>query len=100
MSASVFDHVADQIIKHTSLAKLEARGTLRIAVREAGLDARSITAGEMAVVLQRVMPKEFDARGIEDASGICEQIVASLADGDFEEASGESPEAVFARLGR
>ena len=37
MGAALFDFAADQLEQHTGLSRLEARGTLRIALKDAGL---------------------------------------------------------------
>ena len=98
--STLFDFVADAIEQKTELAKLEARGTLRLALRESGFNATSITTHDMAVVLERVMPKELATRGIDDAESVCETLSTSLR--EFKEAVEEhgsaSPESVFARL--
>jgi hypothetical protein len=96
----LFDFVADAIEQKTELAKLEARGTLRLALKESGFSADSISAHDMAVVLERVMPKELASRGIDDAESVCENLSTTLR--EFKEAVEEhgnaSPESVFARL--
>ena len=53
MADSIFDLVAEKLEECTALEKLEARGTVRIALSEAGLDARSVTRHQMAVMLER-----------------------------------------------
>jgi len=98
--SKIFDFVADAIEQRTDLAKLEARGTLRLALKESGFDADTITAHDMAVVLERVMPAELASRGIDDAESVCANLSTSLK--DFKEAVEEhgsaSPESIFARL--
>jgi hypothetical protein len=98
--SELFDFVADAIEQKTKLAKLEARGTLRLALKESGFGADSITTHDMAVVLDRVMPKELASRGIDDAESVCEIISTSLREfkAAVEEHGGTSPESVFARL--
>lgn len=99
MADSVFDLVADELERCTDLARLEARGTVRLALRQSGLDARSVTSDQMTVVLRRVMPNEMRCRGIDGADELCERIVASLQGSETAEApAAESPEAIFRRL--
>ena len=100
MAASIFDFVADELERRTDLAKLEARGTVRLALKEAGLDARTVTAEQMAVMLQKVMPGEMRSRGIDAAQSICEGIVTALKAAHPTSGSPdtESPEAIFRRL--
>lgn len=101
MAAAIFDFVADEIEKRTNLAKLEARGTVRLALKEGGLEARSVSGEQMAVILAKVMPGEMTSRGIENADGVCQEILIALKaqlPADAAEPSAESPEAIFRRL--
>ena len=100
MADSLFEFIAGKIQEQTDLDQLEARGTVRIALKEAGLDPRSVTVGQMSVMLDKTMPRELMARGVDNADGLCRGLIASLKsfDGDTG-GSGESPEDVFRRLG-
>lgn len=100
MADSIFDLVADELERRTDLAKLEARGTVRLALREAGLDARSVTPEQMSVMLEKVMPKEMLSRGVEDADRICQAIlgVVSASGAGPSPTNSESPESIFRRL--
>lgn len=100
MAESLFEFVAARLEDATSLDKLEARGTLRIALKDAGLDPRSVSAEQMSVMLLRAMPTELTARGIESADEVCRGLASGLK--SFHGAgapSAESPEDVFRRLG-
>jgi len=97
--ASPFDFVCTQIEKATALDKLQARGTVRLALKAAGLDAASVSAAQLRVVLDKLMPAELRSRGCEDADSVCARISGLLAGASFS-GSGDSPEAIFARLGR
>lgn len=100
MSASIFDFVSDELERLTRLEKLEARGTVRLALKAAGLDARSVTTAQMVATLQKVMPNEMKVRGVEDGEQVCRSIVKALEAAHPESAapSLESPEAIFRRL--
>lgn len=95
---SPFDVVADAIEAHTSMNRLESRGTLRIALKDAGLDARTVSASQLAVVIEKLLPRHFEERGIEEPEAACRAIAGPLAAFGAEESS-ESPEAIFSRLG-
>jgi hypothetical protein len=100
MEKNLFDQIADAIETSTSFDRLEARGTLRIALEEAGLDAASVTANQMAVVMRKIMPKELESRGIDDSAQICENLAKTAESSDVgDESRSDSPEAVFQRLG-
>jgi hypothetical protein len=100
MAESLFEFVAARLEVATSLDKLEARGTLRIALKEAGLDPRSVTVEQMAVMLVRAMPKELGSRGVERADAVCRELATAVK--GFSQgatARSETPEDIFRRLG-
>lgn len=97
---SLFDLTAGELEARTTLDALAARGTLRLALKGAGLDAKRIAPEEMAVAVERVLPHELEGRGVEDASGVCRGIAAAVrskADG-FASGEGDSPEQIFRRM--
>jgi hypothetical protein len=105
MAQTIFEQTADGVEERTDLEKLEARGTVRLALKQAGLDAASVTARQMLVVLDQVLPGELEARGVERAQSVCEAIQTALkaahpSDSASESDDAESPEAVFRRLAR
>ncbi len=96
---STFDFLCDELERTSSLDRLEARGTVRIAVKQAGLDPHSASPQELAVVVERVLPEELAARGIEDSDSLCSALAKQVATREAEDESRETPEAIFARLG-
>jgi hypothetical protein len=94
-----FDFVCGQIERATELSTLEARGTVRLALKAAGMDPKSVGASQMRVVLEKVMPGELKNRGCPDPERICSDITKLLASRDFASPAGDSPETIFARLG-
>jgi len=96
-----FDLAAELLEQHSPLDRLEARGTLRIALKDAGLDAKSVTLAQLRVVFEKVMPTELEKRGVADAEGVCATVIdAAASSWSASEAqdSGDA-EAVFRRLG-
>ncbi len=79
MSAELFDCAAEWIEKRTSLERLEARGTLRLALKTAGLDPATLTLEQLRVVFERVLPGELDLRGVSEAAGLCEAMMDEIA---------------------
>ena len=77
--APAFSFVAEQIESITTLDRLEARGTVRLAVKEAGFSAASIGPEEMAIVVDRVLPKELEGRGVRDSAAQCATIREGLS---------------------
>jgi hypothetical protein len=99
MARTAFEFVAARLEQLTEFDSLEARGTVRLALKEAGLDARTVTASQIAVVVERVLPWELRSRGVDDGEGVARAILAELK--VFREEAHEtreSPEEVFRRL--
>jgi hypothetical protein len=97
--SAAFDFVCTQLEQRTSLNRLEARGTVRLALKSAGLDAASVTPAQMRAVVEKVLPGELRNRAVEAPERHCTALSALLAGSKFAEAGGaESPEAIFARL--
>jgi hypothetical protein len=93
-----FDFVCAQLEAGTSLDRLEARGTVRLALKQAGFEARGVSPEQMAVVVARILPEELASRGVEDSAGLCASIGAGLQNLEAGEV-GDTPDAVFQRLG-
>jgi len=100
MADTIFEFVAEKLEAATDLEKLEARGTVRLALKAAGLDARSVTKEQIIVMVEKVLPGELAARGVAGAEAICAQLATATKAMDTGDGSGaESPEDVFRRLG-
>ncbi len=95
----IFAEACRKLEETTSLNTIESRGTVRIALKSAGLEAGSVTIEQMTVVLDRVMPQELSARGVEDAEAVCTSIRSALDHVGASDTLAETPDAVFARLG-
>ncbi len=96
--SKAFTTLCEQLESSSTLDRLEARGTVRLALKQAGLEAGQVTASQLVVVVQKVLPNELRTRGVDDADSVCQQL-ATLLKSIPDELAGESPEAVFKRLG-
>ena len=96
--AEAFDFACAEIEARTSLDRLAARGTVRIALKQAGLDPRTVTPEQIAVVAEKVLVGELVSRGVADSAALCSDLAAKarrLAG----RPSAETPDTVFRRLG-
>lgn len=94
-----FEWVCDQLIDRTSLDRLEARGTVRIALKQSGLEARNVTSEQMTVILGRVLPCELESRGVDEGTQVCRTLASGLSGARLDDGRNDSPEEVFRRLG-
>ena len=99
MSDDLFSFVADQMEQCTLLDRLESRGTLRIMLRDSGLDPRTVTQKQFCVVLASVAPGELESRGVVEANAICAALIEKIQSAPAErwEASHDVDE-IFDRL--
>jgi hypothetical protein len=98
VDSAAFAHVCNALESATYFSRIEARGTVRLALKCAGLAANSVTPEQIQVVIERVLPVELQNRGIPDPDLVC-RIIASGLTGVSSEASSDTPESVFRRLG-
>lgn len=92
-----FEFTCAAIEENTDLDRLEARGTIRIVLKTAGLEPSHVGPHEMAVVVDRLLPAEMVARGVADAEALCARLSRDLR-AMQQVADPNTPDAVFARL--
>ena len=88
MKSDLFALVADRLEAETVFGRLETRGTLRIALKKAGVDAKSFTLVELEATFAKIMPDELARRGVRNAAGVCGSVLKSLPSG-LRDASGD-----------
>lgn len=98
--ASIFAWTCEALEQVTSLDRLAARGTVRLALKKAGLDAARVRPEEIRVVLERILPAELEACGVGDARKICADLAERASRRSFAATPPESeaPEDIFRRL--
>ena len=102
MEMSLFDLAAQKLEQHTGFSQLESRGTLRIALKAAGLDPRSLTLDELRVVFEKLMPGELEQRGVNDTASACTAVMHTLENAPIAAAadSPSNPDDIFRRLAK
>ncbi len=96
--SEVFDFVCEQLEQCTNFDRLEARGTVRIALKKAGVEVRTVNIEQMIVVVTKLLPAQLESRGVDDCEVRCDAIVKQLAGLEIA-STGDTPEDVFERLG-
>ena len=97
-SSHAFEWLCNELEEATDLDRLESRGTVRLALRQAGLEAAHVTAEQLAVVLANLMPGELGSRGISNPEAVCESLIARLPSLPADAPEADSPAAVFSRM--
>ena len=78
MADDLFSFVPDQLEQCTPLDRLESRGTLRIVLKDSGLDPKTVTRKQFGVILESVAPGELENRGVAEARAICAALIQKL----------------------
>jgi hypothetical protein len=101
MAANLFEIAALKLEAATELNRLEARGTLRIALKAAGLDAGALTLAQLRVVLDKVLPGELETRDIADSAAVCSAVLSEVerVTPDSGDAAATDSDEIFRRLG-
>ncbi|MCR9092993.1 MAG: hypothetical protein NXI30_02135 [bacterium] len=97
--SKVFAWLCERLEADTDLDRLEARGTVRICLKQAGLIAADLSPAQAATVVEKVLPQELEARGVAEADVLCERLAHNtqmLTD----ERSEAAPDEVFGSLTR
>jgi len=98
MATTLFDAAAEGLEEHTQLDRLEARGTLRIVLKESGLEADKVTFGQLKVVFAKLMAPQLEMRAVANAVSVCNTVISGLSCMD-QAAVGNSTDEIFGRLG-
>ena len=101
MSTELFDCAAQKLEALTDLDRLEARGTLRIALKEAGLEAKNLSINQLAAVFEKLMPQQLELRAVDDAGSICSAVIKEvrLSGSSTDALTTPSSDEIFGRLG-
>jgi hypothetical protein len=97
VGSPAFAWTCAEIVRQTTLSELVARGTVRLALKQAGLEPQSVSGSEMAIVLRELLPRELEARAIGNAVKLCADIAARIRCRNFE--GSDVVVDVFERLG-
>ena len=73
-----FEWESAQLEARTQLTRLEARGTLRLVLKNVGIEPASVSMHQMHVVAERLLPAALSKRRVGDASALCKQLAADL----------------------
>jgi hypothetical protein len=96
--SNAFTTLCEELERSSTLDRLEARGTVRLALKQGGLEASNASAAQLVVIAEKILPDELRTRGIDDPEAVCSHLTSALMKVP-EEQLADSPEAVFKRLG-
>jgi hypothetical protein len=95
-----FEWVCKRIEQATGWTRLVARGTVRLALKDMGLDPRTVGKKEMSAVLKMTLPRLMAGHRVAGAEAHCLRIELELTMAVLDAPAVDSPEEIFKRLGR
>ncbi len=99
-TSPAFEFVCERLETIAKISRIEARGTVRLALREVGKNPAYVSPQDMMTIVTRVLPRMLQTRGVKDPAQLCQEISTQLSQAKL--ASGATyldPAEVFARLG-
>jgi hypothetical protein len=101
VESPVFEWACTLVERTLGWSRLQARGTVRLVVRDAGLDPRTLRGYQLRVLATRVLPKELKARGADRVDSLCVALghCPPEVEADARASAPVDPEEVFKRLG-
>lgn len=98
MSDGLFDVVADALEANSALSRLEARGTVRLVLREAGLEPAQLTQQYAVALAEKMLPGALRDRGIDAPDRVCAAVVGAVRASRAGAEDAHRPETLFERL--
>ncbi len=93
-----FEAVCGELSNAEGMDRWTARGTLQLALMDAGLEASTVSSAQLAIVVERLLPRQLQSHGGVNVEELCTRLQDKLA--KLAAAGGDaSAEVVFARLG-
>jgi hypothetical protein len=99
VSSPVFEWIAQKLSAAVGWSPLVARGTVRLALKEMGLDPRTVAKKEMATALRTSLGNLLELHKVTGARAVCERLERELWTAPMAAAL-EAPEDVFKRLAK
>ena len=101
MNSKAFEYACEELERDGSLSGPQARGTVRLALKEAGFEPRKVQPSQLIAVFERLMKARLTAQGIgsDQANALCSKIVHGLSQIE-ETGGGDSAASMFDRLDR
>jgi hypothetical protein len=96
---ALFEQLCQDLEQRTELARLAARGAMRLALKESGLEAATLTAQQATALLRQVLPAELRRCGVADPGAVCADLARGVAaSAALLPVAAPAPEDMFRRL--
>src|SRR5262245_20700556 len=94
----IFELLCEHVEREAKLSRLEARGTVRLLLKDVGLDAQQVTKGAALLAVDRFLEQALRVRRVADPEGVKAKVLQALRETTLEGPSNDDPEAIFGRI--
>jgi hypothetical protein len=77
--SSSFEALCAELASAQGMDRWTARGTLQLALMDAGLDKATVSATQLGVVVERLLPRQLQSHAGVDVSTVCARLRDLLA---------------------
>lgn len=96
--ARVIDWLVGELERTTTLGRAAARAAVRGVVERALYRPETIGAGQLQLLVERLLPSELARIGVGDARRVCERLASELAAQGLAAQDPETPDEIFGRM--
>ncbi len=96
--SGAFEAICGALASAEGMDRWTARGTLQLSLMDAGLEASTVTAAQLAIVVERLLPRQLQSHGGVNVDAVCTRLRDTLA--ALPPTTAESAEGVFERIAR
>jgi hypothetical protein len=68
------------VLESSGLDRWTARGTLQLSLMDAGIDASAVTAAQLAIIVERLLPRQLQSHRDVDVNAVMPRLRAALDD--------------------
>jgi|1185.fasta_scaffold546437_1 hypothetical protein len=94
----IFELVCESVESEGKLSRLEARGTVRLMLKEVGLDAQQVGKGAAMLAVDRFLEQALRVRRVPEPEKVKARVLQALRDSTLEGPDGDDPAAIFGRI--
>lgn len=81
----LFTWASKALERATTMTPPQCRGTVRLALKQVGLEPKTLTVAGLVIVFEQIMPRELEVRGVKTYKAVCLQLLSELAEAELDD---------------
>src|SRR5262245_59932063 len=94
----IFELMCEHVESEAKLSRLEARGTVRLMLKEVGLDAQEVSKGAAMLAVDRFLEQALRVRRVADPEQVKLRVLQAVRASTLEGPEGADPASIFSRI--